>query len=140
MSEEITMNQMQEIGAEVHRLANIKKELKAQLAEVESEYKKASFKLMKFMEENGMKKLEGNFGKVTMVTRHYFKATDAEKAIAHLKEMGVYESLRKVTAADMSTAIAETALVDGPNKTKIVDPDEVPFGFEYVPTQSFRVS
>ena len=118
----------------------IKKELEAKLDDINDAYKEKSKKLLGIMKDHEKKKIEGGFGRVTMVTRNYFKISDYDKAMDWLKEDGTYEALRKVSAADFSKRVGEVCIEDGPNKTKIVNPTLIPLGAEYSPTEFLKIT
>jgi ClpP class serine protease len=137
---EVTMTEVDNLAAKVKELSIKKSKAEDVFNEIKAEYNSAAYELLNIMRDHEKKKIEGGFGKVTMVTRQYFKITDHAQAMDFLKEDGTYEALRKVTAADASKRIVEIAIEDGPNKTKLCNPTKIPEGFEYNPTEFLKVT
>lgn len=136
----VTLEDVDNLAAEVKELYTKKKDLDAQAKEVSSEYNKKAYELMVILKDHDKKKHEGSFGRISVVTRNYFKITDYDQAMDWLKEDGTYESLRKVSAADFSKRVSEVAIEDGPNKTKLVNPEAIPIGAEYSPSEFLKVT
>lgn len=136
----MTMEEIDNLAKEVKELYNQKKDLEEKQKDVAKEYNTKAFRLIGILKDHDRTKHEGGFGKISVVTRNYFKITDYEKAMEWLKEDGTYESLRKVSAADFSKRVCEVAVEEGPNKTKIVNPDSIPLGAEYSPTEFLRIT
>lgn len=129
------MSEVEQLAAKVKELHLAKKEADSIAEEANSEYRKAAFELMNILQDHDKKKLEGSYGKISLVERKYFKCLDAAKAEQFFKDDGTYEQLRKITAADMSKRIAELAVDDG-----LVNPTLVPDCFEFAPSYSLRVT
>lgn len=136
----VTLEEVDNLAAKVKELYDKKKDLDERSKEASAEYNKEAFRLMTILKDHDKKKHEGSFGRISMVTRNYFKITDYEQAMQWLKEDGTYESLRKVSAADFSKRVSEIAIEDGPNKTKIVNPEAIPIGAEYSPSEFLKVT
>lgn len=135
----VTIEEVDELAIEVRDLYLHKKELELKAEEAKKEYNKKAFELITILVDHDKKNVTGSFGKVTLVEKAYFKITDYDQAMDWLKEDGTYESLRKVSAADFSKRVAEVAVEEGPNKTKLINPEAVPIGAEYSPRRHLLV-
>jgi len=136
----VTLEELDDLAGAVKALYTRKKELELQAEDASKEYNEKAFKLMTILRDHDKKKHEGAFGRISVVAQNYFKITDYDQAMQWLKDDGTYEALRKVTAADFSKRVKEVAEEDGPNKTKIVNPDLVPIGCEVTERAHLRIT
>lgn len=105
MTEEMTVEKLDALCANLVEGKEYIKKCEARLKEIKEEYAELESTIIASLEKFGKTENEGEFGKVAITQRTYYKCVDPDSTNAWLRERGEYDSLAKISAATLSSHI-----------------------------------